>query len=503
MSIDERRASPSTPGRAAAGQPLWNRLRRFDIDASCGAASPGGASRRSFTRRLGEERGWSADFAARVVDEYRRFLFLALAAGHPVCPSEEVDAAWHLHLTFTRSYWQDLCSAVLRCPLHHDASGGGPAEAKRHREMYRRTLAAYRTAFGTEPPADIWPPAWDRFDAARRIRSIDLRDHWVIRRPRWWPRAGRRSVPLVTVPLLALGPLVADGLGPFDLKGPEFLLLYGTLWLAILVATLVLRSRCDVPADDDRELAPEEIACLAHGPQGAIRATVAGLLEAGDLGGESTSRWSSEARYFRLAAVAATPTIDGTLADAIRTASGEGGRPLSEVERDPAVLAAVRDVRQRLQEGGWLLPDDQIRTMRTIPVSAFTLLLVAGLAKIAIGLSRDRPVEFLVFGCIATAFSIMWSARPPRLSRAGERLLATLRTRHGGQPAATPADLVLLAGLFGATAIASDRLAPYKKVWQTGPPQGGGDAGAGGCGAGGCGGGGCGGGGCGGCGGGD
>ena len=516
MAIDVGNEPPLGPGQEADHHPLWSRLATFDFDASGGAASPGASALRTFTRRLGEERGWSPEFTARVVEEYRRFLFLAVAAGHPVCPSEDVDAAWHLHLTFTRSYWQDLCSEILRGPLHHDASGGGPAEAKRHRTMYRRTLAAYRTAFGTEPPADIWPPAWARFDAASRIRSIDLRDHWVFRRPRWWPRSGRLGVPLATVPLVALGPLFAEGLGPFDMKGPDFLLLYGVLWLAIFIASLLLRAQRDVPAADDRELAPEEIACLAHGPRWATRATVAGMLDAGDLTGESTSRWSNEAGYFRLTKASAAPTIEGALAGAIRDASGDGGRTLAEVESDPAVIAAAGAARERLREAGWFLDDDRVRAMRTIPTVAFTLLLLAGLAKIGLGITRGRPVEFLVIGCIATAISIVWASRPPRVSRAGERLVATLRARHRSQPATNATEVVLLAGLFGAAALASDRLAPYKKVWQTTPDQGSGGNVASGCGAGGCGaggggcgggggdggGGGCGGGGCGGCGGG-
>ena len=104
MSIDVGQERPPAPGGGATDHPLWIRLTHFDFDASCGASAPGGAPRRSFSRRLGEEREWAPEFTTRVVEEYRRFLFLAMAADHPVCPSEEVDAAWHLHLTFTRSY---------------------------------------------------------------------------------------------------------------------------------------------------------------------------------------------------------------------------------------------------------------------------------------------------------------------------------------------------------------------------------------------------------------
>ncbi len=42
-------------------------------------------------------------------DEYRRFAFLAATAGHPVTPSDAVDQAWHLHLTYSRDYWDRFC----------------------------------------------------------------------------------------------------------------------------------------------------------------------------------------------------------------------------------------------------------------------------------------------------------------------------------------------------------------------------------------------------------
>lgn len=82
-------------------------------------------------------------------------------------PSRDVDEAWHLHLIYTRSYWDDLCGKVLRRPLHHNPTSGGAANARRFREAYEATLAAYEHEFRAKPPADIWPDADTRF-AARR-----------------------------------------------------------------------------------------------------------------------------------------------------------------------------------------------------------------------------------------------------------------------------------------------------------------------------------------------
>jgi hypothetical protein len=75
---------------------LWNRLEAYELDEP-GAALP-------FTSRLAREQGWTHAEAARAIGEYKRFLFLAAVAGHPVSPSEPVDHVWHLHLLYTRSY---------------------------------------------------------------------------------------------------------------------------------------------------------------------------------------------------------------------------------------------------------------------------------------------------------------------------------------------------------------------------------------------------------------
>src|SRR5262249_52293403 len=103
-------------GEPATG--LYERLLAFEIDEP--------VTELTFASRLARDNGWSAAFADRVIAEYRKFAFLSVAAGHSVCPSEEVDEAWHLHLTWTRSYWHGFCP-LLGGPLHHQPTKGGPA----------------------------------------------------------------------------------------------------------------------------------------------------------------------------------------------------------------------------------------------------------------------------------------------------------------------------------------------------------------------------------------
>lgn len=114
---------------SAGEHPLWQALSIYRV-------GPEGAAL-DFEARLARENGWSAAYAARVMDEYRRFLFLTMTAGHMAVPSEAVDQAWHLHLAYSRDYWDRLCGQVLGTPLHHGPTEGGPDEGRRLRPLCR------------------------------------------------------------------------------------------------------------------------------------------------------------------------------------------------------------------------------------------------------------------------------------------------------------------------------------------------------------------------------
>lgn len=61
-------------------QALWERIREHRFDDA--------TARLTFTARLARENGWAISRAVRVVDEYRRFVFLAMTAGQSMTPSE-------------------------------------------------------------------------------------------------------------------------------------------------------------------------------------------------------------------------------------------------------------------------------------------------------------------------------------------------------------------------------------------------------------------------------
>jgi uncharacterized membrane protein YgcG len=115
---------------------------------------PGPAAR--FEEALAETQGWTIAFAERVTDEYCGFLYLAATAGFEVTPSQAVDEAWHLHLSYPH-YREVLCRRILGRTLEHRPATGEPGEEERHQRQYEDTLELYESVFGKPPPSDIWP----------------------------------------------------------------------------------------------------------------------------------------------------------------------------------------------------------------------------------------------------------------------------------------------------------------------------------------------------------
>ncbi len=123
---------------------LWLRLLSFRFDSS-------------FAGRLARDSGWSAGFADRAIDEYRKFLFLCGVSCASLSPSKAIDEVWHLHLLYTKSYWHDLCGTVLERELHHVPGDDSEAQKPLLKNQYEHTLELYHNWFGEEAPADLWP----------------------------------------------------------------------------------------------------------------------------------------------------------------------------------------------------------------------------------------------------------------------------------------------------------------------------------------------------------
>ena len=108
---------------------LYQRIQAFSLDDA--------NAHRKFSQRLARENGWDDIYTQRSIEEYKKFIFLAVTARHPITPSDRVDIVWHLHLLYTQSYWGEFCQQVLQHPLHHTPSLGGSSEQAKYYEIGR------------------------------------------------------------------------------------------------------------------------------------------------------------------------------------------------------------------------------------------------------------------------------------------------------------------------------------------------------------------------------
>lgn len=479
---------------------LWRGICAFQID------DPN--SELMFSERLARDHGWSAEYARRVIEEYKRFVLLAMVAEHEVTPSHDVDEAWHLHLLYTRSYWDELCRKILGRPLHHVPTRGGAHERTRHSTQYLQTLATYAEVFGGAPPRDIWPTGQNVASVPRRTterRTISLR--------------GRATLVFGALTV----PLVVSMVNPLGLKGPEFLAMYTLVGIIAVVAAMVVRYICrdDSPVSDSRELTPTEIACLAGGTPGVLRACLASLIAHKRLKFDTShlqakSWWSSRQTAPKL--ISTDSPVHNASAVEKSMLERAAGMPVTIKDVLDAGLPAAEKIHDDLTNRGWLESAETFVSARWWPLLPLAVVWLLGASKVIVGLERNRPVGFLIAMLVALLIVMLLFWRQPLRTKRGNELFNTLKERHQRlrnyaltldrrtDAASVSSDLLLAAGLFGLATILEPDVVLLRQHMR---PDGGdsfgsfssacGGSGCGG-GGGGCGGGGCGGGGCGGCG---
>lgn len=429
--------TPHRPSVTLARPDLQTRLQEWSLDP------PG--TRLLFAGKLARENGWSAGHGARVVAEYRRFLYLAVAAGHPVCPSDAVDQAWHQHLLDSRAYWQEFCPRVLGQPLHHSPSRGRDGERARLGEAYRRTLESYAATFGELPPADIWPGEAERFSCAQRWRRVDSSRCWILPVPRlpvWgrrgtgmevgWPRRIGNRLGLLAV-LVALGLGVsgcrANGLAgpfnPFALNGPEFLLFYGLLAAASVgLVTGVYSWLGDglrrAPADPN--LSPLELAYLAGQEERAVKTAFLSLLQAGHL-----SVVSGVARLVKQA----PPLLPPLEAELVRVLKTRGAlTPLLLTKAIESKTWVFAPLRLRLAELGLVWSRPMVVAGKGCAAVVMGGVWWLGVQRLGLGLAAGRPVGFLVIALLLVTLGwILLVGTAPGRTRRGEELIRQRKQR--------------------------------------------------------------------------
>lgn len=307
-----------------------------------------------------------------------------------------------------------------------------------------------------------------------------------------------------------------------DWTGPRFLGFYVVALLVVTVwcwrrarKSLGRYERQDVPVDavDDYESA-----YLAAGPPRVAQVAVTTLLFRGWV------TWKPAMFGARLVAAeppgsVLLPMAEKELLDQVNQAGTKG---LAVKNAPRAVAPALRGIEVSLATKGLRPTTEERGSAGWVSVMPLIALGVLGLLKLVIGIARDKPVMFLVMLLFLTLIvTCVVYAQVPRLTAAGEALLAHLRGRNeaarrtSSQPDEWSPELVPgSVALFGPVVLASMPLfAPIHGELESLHAKAAAASGSGcssGCsssgssgGDGGGGGSGCGGGGCGGCGGGD
>ncbi len=206
---------------------LWVRLHTYELDQV--------DDQLPFSKRLARENNWTIEYAKRVMHEYKRFVFLAMTSGHPVTPSDEIDQVWHLHLIYTKAYWEEFCKEIIRAPFHHHPTKGGKKEGEKFRNWYARTKQTYREVFGEEPPSDIWKNEQERFTLAPHYKRINTLSNWIIPKPLFLKRLNLALIGLLIV-IFSLISCVSES---DQINGSKAGIIIGFILLLILLGSIL------------------------------------------------------------------------------------------------------------------------------------------------------------------------------------------------------------------------------------------------------------------------
>lgn len=294
-------------------------------------------------------------------------------------------------------------------------------------------------------------------------------------------------------------------MNPLELTGPKFLLFYiVTLVIAIIIAA-VLRRLLGRSTEDFNvrrvTVDPYEAAFLRGGPLQAIDTAIAMLVKSKVLKVSKTDRKLSVIGRLHAGAHRMEQLV-------LNAVASKGNAKISDIRSK--VFRSAEPIADRLKASGLVVSDAQWSVARRASALVIALVLLLGIFKIGIGISRDRPVGFLVVLCILTAIIALgfFNSRPVA-TNLGKRTLKQLKEENAALEATARAqpqrlgqgDVALALGLFGFTALAfmDDSWIDLRRAFQ--PPSSSGSGSS--CSSSSCGsscGGGCGGGGCGGCG---
>lgn len=273
-------------------------------------------------------------------------------------------------------------------------------------------------------------------------------------------------------------------LGPFDLTGGPFLILYGALLVVTIIAGFTIARWLRPEGRTPRNIDADHLAFLAGGGTRLAETVAARLLASRQLVMDGKDRYTPGHLG------GSTPMERSVLA---LPDSSSWGRVAGAIGKHADAI------RQRLISDQLLIGTGEALQLRFFQTLPYLLLLGFGYTKLLIGEARGRPVGYLTLFLVLTAIlAFIRFAALDRRTRAGQEVLAEARERHERlrrAPAGGEADLGV--ALFGTVVLVGSDWGGFH---QARAASSGGDGGSGSSGGDGGGSSGCGGGGCGGCG---
>jgi uncharacterized protein (TIGR04222 family) len=242
-------------------------------------------------------------------------------------------------------------------------------------------------------------------------------------------------------------------MNPFNLRGPEFLLLYFCFSLVVIFAIAILRRRAETGPAPKIDLGdPYLIAYLRGGEQEALRVAVISLVDRGML--------AMDDQIIRRADYVTDDTVRHPIEYEVLKKFGDPGEA-SSIFKDDNLKSLLQPYHDKLERAG-LMPDANVRRDRLMRLLlALMWLGCVGVIKIVVGLSLGKPVGFLVVMMIA-AMAIAAFSSFPRLTARGKATLADITNLYSGlrtrvnsfSPGSASAELAMFAAVFGVAALA-------------------------------------------------
>jgi len=355
---------------------LWNKINDFELDEQ--------NAEYSFSVRLADENKWTIYFTEQAILEYKRFMYLAATAEEMVSPSEIVDIVWHQHLIFTKSY-QSL-GKILDKKIEHIPSTHNTSQKETFVRAKQRTTQLYEVNFGKQP-IEFWT-------------YVNMEDSFDI------PKSNRNNfysmlaasilfVILIYPAAYVLRPLL------ITIENPNFMIGYVLFMILTLILLTIYNknvfnkvARNSFKSPILSNLTAEELIYLKTNSLGQVLHGIVNKLVVHHIIGISKDFKIKTKKQIQ----------EGTLIEDVIynyvEQKGESHYPLlvNHFIEKPIV---TRYTHAHFHLNRLFNESKSFANMLLVNFSVFLLILLIGSSRMLVGISRDKPVLFLVIGLIA------------------------------------------------------------------------------------------------------